>query len=559
MSEAMALFRFAILRQRTLLIVMLAWIATFSVVFLSVSWLSSLSNLLGILFFIGMFLPILISTFLLFEYDFGADLNTSASGISRWLLRQPIPAWKIAVVPIVLRLVWITSLCLLACGLIYVWKADGRSHQGENFAAAILTINASSIWLLGLNWRPFRYSVSRVFSLLLVGCAMIGSFMMIGFDAINNSIVATPLSLLFLGLGIAFSFDAIRLARSNSWGIDSKRLSSRWVPTVYTEPINISGTLSRVLSARGNKFLMLAWHDFFNGLQVLIKSIFWVLPISYVTAALIIGYDPVAITLVLIVTIIMFILGSQGFVPLIKSNSLPSLPIYLAAGPVRSDQIAWTRLFIGIAYGFIVTTIFAIFWAFWNMPIEHRDILLLQFSRIPGSLPTTSTLQLSLLIVTAVFVFGTNAMMTEMWLRLSGRTYLVVGFTLAIGVLCASVVLAICLWFISTSNIATAKSDFARMATFLPTVVICLLAVKLFSAILAAIFLLRQRVSDGKSLLLIAGVWIVAVASFSTILVAVPVFEQQSLLSMIVLTAIAIPLVRVLTSPLMLNWDRHRS
>ena len=56
------------------------------------------------------FLPAAFFALALFDYGGLSALESGQSGCSHWILRMPIHSWKIALVPIVLKTLWIVGL-----------------------------------------------------------------------------------------------------------------------------------------------------------------------------------------------------------------------------------------------------------------------------------------------------------------------------------------------------------------------------------------------------------------------------------------------------------------
>ena len=116
----------------------------------------------------------------MFSMSDRVDMRRSESGCSGWLLRMPVAAWKIAVVPIALKSVWIV---LLWSAWIYTFNGLNAQHRGQvelSYSGPLFALCASSVWLMMLTWRPFRWDYWRlaflIVSLILLYGLVIFSF-----------------------------------------------------------------------------------------------------------------------------------------------------------------------------------------------------------------------------------------------------------------------------------------------------------------------------------------------------------------------------------------------
>src|SRR5690606_27057733 len=89
-------------------------------------------------------LPAAIFSLVMFDYGHSGNMLLAESGCSAWLLRMPIHSWKIAVVPIVLRTLWISILWLTMAISLQLFPPNDSLPR----LAPCLCLSAASIWLL---------------------------------------------------------------------------------------------------------------------------------------------------------------------------------------------------------------------------------------------------------------------------------------------------------------------------------------------------------------------------------------------------------------------------
>lgn len=155
-------------------------------------------------------------------------------------------------------------------------------------------------------------------------------------------------------------------------------------------------------------------------------------------------------------------------------------------------------------------------------------------------------------LAAAVLGLGTwRALVANLWVGLTGRTWLVPAHTFVTSLLA----------FQCFAGWATLSSDRARWAEFLdwlPWAAAAAVAVKLLAAAGLLSVLVRRRELEAGAAAKLAGVWAVAAAALFAVLawLVPPALVPTYALALGVV--LALPLARLAAAPLALAWNRHR-
>jgi hypothetical protein len=349
-SDIIALARLSIARSRVLITIAIAY---FALIHLMVAAYGSSG--LGppdklreaVTVFTGFLsLPLLAVAFTLFDFSDKADVSSNATGYLPWLLRSPLPNWKLVLVPLAMKTIWV----LVVCGSIAL-TSRLFGMPLERWLLPTIGLATLPITACLITWHPFRWTYSRlsICGLLFVpayGWLMTSAFFAFEFrsevpDWKSNVSIAWAIGIASLAGTSLMAFRSVRLARYNVagqiterggwWGDRGTDLSGQVGPVdqvVIKGPRTISpvGALIRydasTLSGVGSKIVACTW---------LAAVLYWSL-LDVVDLA-----SVVFMTLVLIYAAV-FLCG------LTLSNSDGDfLPNLLAMAPIRSTSIVWTR------------------------------------------------------------------------------------------------------------------------------------------------------------------------------------------------------------------------
>jgi hypothetical protein len=559
MSETLALLRIAIASSRLLLSVLLISLCLAEASALLTMMVgpdfgggAALAALYCVL------LPSFVASIVLFDYRDNGDMNLPESGCSHWLLRMPIHAWKIAIVPVILRTLWVFGLWIMVLLVARQFEFTGEIP----LIGPPICLAAVAVWVLVIAWRPFRSGWRRLAAIALaipiLYCCVGATFVAANINQVEWRPIAIPVSIvLAVALYLAGVWVAIRsvaLARTCTMGII---------------PAQGRGAEGDVLSTADesvrfyrNARHALVHHDWIKS-RLMIRRVLvaFVIP-SIIGATLFLPLH--------IVALIMVLVGFAEFAAVAAwsgASTAPGsqgFPPYLAASPLRSSTIAWSRtvamLIIGAAIYCCVLFIFA-GWACWP---ENRQIWSRwaadRLAELDGSsLSATNVgVRWSLVIVFAWATFFLSRLVAYLWIVLSGRTWLSILMTVVSGLVYLTPVGVGLRWFMVQTDWESTRISALSYLPLVPLVVAGLLVLKVVALITSIIAVTKKGLARRSEVGRIVVIWTLITLMVSGSIAMLVPDPRVTFAWCLAVTTLMIPLSRVIALPLALAWDRHR-
>lgn len=556
MSELLALTRLSLVRSRLLLSLMVAAVVIAAATAYLAGPVGRDSVAEKIVFFTFFFtlIPAALSSVLLFDYSGEGNMMLPESGCSHWLLRMPVKSWKIALVPMLLKTLWVTALWVLFVSIV---RSLGAQETIPIIAPSIC-FSAAAIWVLVLAWRPFRSGWHRIVALLItvviLYCCVVAVFVAPSLKSVQWRPAAAQatfavVTLLYVS-GVWLAISAVNIARTSTSGIVpefGKLGEASWLAgggdreRHYKSPIHA-----------------LVYHD-------LTKTHGWI------QKTLIIGVIPSIIIFSLFipvrvptVVLIFWVFAYLAAIAVSRTGHSPDreLPPYLAASPLSNAQIAWTK-FVGPML--LATCIFfSILFAFagWGCWAENRSVWLQWSSLRAQDLGSNDVLMIGVRWSSAVVIASATVALGRLasfhWIAMTGRQWVGILMAVAMGLMILISLGVVIRWFIQQEDWESTKASALFFARYVPGILIALLVVKGLGVILSIAALRSRELATGRSIGWVIAIWTGITLSVATLLAMLIPDPRATYLWCLGPTALAIPLARVLILPLCLAWNRHR-
>jgi hypothetical protein len=498
-------------------------------------------------------LPAIASSLVLFDYSSqGGNMALPESGCSQWLLRMPIQSWKIVLVPIVLKTIWIMALwAVVQTGA----KSLGVKSPPMFFAPGLF-LSACMVWVMGVAWRPFRSGLRR-FLLVMVSLPTFYVSFGLTFSAsyVNESWRSTAIvasvfaSIAFFVVAVWFLYRSVELARTHIGGLipqEGKAISpsgENYVSQTYTNPVGALVAHDRIQNQPWvRKTILVA------GLPAIV-IISLLVPLKMYTAVMtIFGF---------------FYLGAIAVCRSeFTSESSYDLPTYLGASPLKNSEIAWTR-FVGQMWTALRVFLLVVFvfagWSLWETNRSSwMDWAEQQASEVAADNALGIGIRYSLAIFIACGVFGVGRLAGCVWVGMAGRGWLNVAMSIAYALtLMASAGFAI-VWFLQQPDWETAIASAWSFAETIPTIIAFGVMVKWIAVVAAFLALVRSGQATQAAAIRVVAIWLGITFVVAIALALLIPHPRATLLLCLSATAVAIPLARVLVLPISLAWNRHR-
>ena len=571
-NETAALARFCLRKDRRYAMLMLLCMVMGVVsVFVTKAVLGvepdSISFNLIPLFLLLTFGPGLMAGMLLFDYGMTTSVTAGASSCNPWVLRMPILAHKIALVPVVLRTVWVFGLWLVLITTICVSLNLKFDIQVAGYSvAAGIALAASVVWILGLGWRPFSNGWWRLATFGLVGlcayCAV--AVLTSGFDrprvgslhALLKPFLlpsAFVMSISAYLAGVRFSVGAIKLAKLQRHGI------------VAESPSRFARDATSVRREHSSPRRAQTWFLMSRARPWVIRSSIFLVP-GLLFVALFIPLHIVSIIMVVLCTFYAGAIalsqseGNHGFKNRFKTNLTPCL----VHAPLSTPAIAWTRMGTQAALlsAFIGTSLLVyIGWAMWP---GNREVWW-QWATdraIALSVPDQA-FSIGARYTIAILV-GVNTWLVFRWVSLqwvgyTGRESWVVAITVAMGLGVIIVVGILVRWFISH---ATSWENVAASAyywlQFLPHLVSVLLVIKVISGIASVTALIKFDLVAEQTIVRILTLWALVAGGLGIAFWLLIPDPRATILWCLAATILWTPLASIVIAPVTLKINRVR-
>ncbi len=561
MSELLALTRLSLVRSRLLLTLMASAVAMAAATAFFAGPLSpqtaghdSVAQKIVFFSFFFTLIPAAVSSILLFDYSAESNMNLPESGCSHWVLRMPIRSWKIASVPLVLKTLWVTAIWVQ---FVFITRYVGVQETIPVIAPSIC-FSAAAVWVLVLAWHPFRIGWHRIIALLfavvVLYCCVGAVFLSPNLKQVQwrpTATFATHVAVIVLyASGFWLTIRAVTIARTSITGVIPESGEQR-------EASWLAGGGDRERRFRSPIHALVS-HD-------LTKSRAWI------RKTFIIGVIPAILIFTLFipfsvpsVVLVFFVFAYLAGIAISRTGYSPEqgMSPYLATSPLSNSTIAWTTFVAPMLLASGVFFFILFVFAGWGCWAENREVWLQWSSMRASDLGSTDVLMIGLrwssAIVIAVATFALGRLASFHWIGMTGRQW--VGFVMAVAIgLTILVPMGIVVrWFIQQKDWESTRTAALEFAGYLPAIAIGLLVVKgLCVGVSIAALRGRNLVSLNSTLWVIA-IWIGVTLLIATSLAVLIPDPRATYLWCLGLTALAIPLARVLVLPASVAWNRHR-
>lgn len=567
MHELIALTRLSLLQFRWVYFTFIAAIISsplLALVYPTTSSITYFDSLLAI--WISLAVAASFAGVMLFDFTQRGDLVSSQSGCNHWLLRMPVPSWKIALTPVVLKTAWFAAIWSIIATIITINNIESVPIFGPMFC-----LSGGAIGLMATSWMPFRRGWHR---LIVVPIILITAYLLFCLIAVAPhthpqwrtivNISGPILSIVFYASAVRAAFWVTHVARTSTLGLTSQRQwLIRW-PAGWSQNMAVNDVAdSDIVTTYRDPGHALAWHEFYRARNWALRALaIGVLPaILFFGVIFPINVATVFMAFIVFTYIAAFAVSGTGDMPAASTST--GFQAYLLLGPLSTARLAWTRFAvrISIATAFYSTIFVALGCAMlWS---TNRNAWSRWAAEIASRIETDLTpfhvgvrISAAIILIASVFLVGQIA--SHWWFGLSGssRFSLTVIFTeLALVFIPLSIFL---FWFLRQSDWGDVQTAFSSGLMSLPTLAARLLTIKLIAVIGAGIMLLHFQLCNLQAVLKIVAVWASLVMLAGLAVSALLPLPQATFLACLSGIAILTPLARILILPVTLAHGRHR-
>ncbi len=558
MHELQALARLALIRHRWELKILLI-VAGSGLALAALNWLTAADRsdreIAGMMLRL-MLLPVGLAGAILFDYSQGVDLLSPASGCSHWILQQPVKSWKIAVVPVFIKTLWIS-----AC-----WLSFAVSLRVMGVPVPLVTpclfFSGAAIWLMVVAWKPLRRGWHRLVWLAICLITSYGMLWLIMGSAHLEDlrwrtaafIAAQVISATLYVTAVLAALRVVVVARTATMGLVAEHASQPAAvsqdATAYAEHVDASPLQA------------LAWNEFANiKLFALRTLLIGVLP-GILIAGCLLPLNPAMVVLVLLgfgYLAGVSVCGGQDA----RSGTGSTLPSHLLTSPLTSVQLAWTRAAVWLSVVASVFSCVVFVFLLWSLWPNNRETWMQwatdQAVAIGGGMtPGATGLRLSAAIVLAAAVLAIGRLVAYWWVGMSGRKWFILMMTIVSAAMYLIPLALFLRWFMVQTQWSEVQQRLYSLLSWVPQMAAGLLTLKaVATAVVAAIGLQMRIVSSGIVAKLVGG-WMMLVLLLAIVLATLIPYPEASFMACLCGVALALPLARVLVMPLMVDWNRHR-
>lgn len=161
MSEIIALTRLSFAGSRATIVGAIAYFAAIHLVAIAYG-LSGMEDILVMKVTLTpmialLSLPLLGVTFAMFGFSERADVSCAATGYLPWLLRSPLPTWKLVAVPLAMKTIWVM---VVVGGVALTARLVGYPLQ--HWIVPWIGLATLPVLSCLVTWQPFRWTYSRL-------------------------------------------------------------------------------------------------------------------------------------------------------------------------------------------------------------------------------------------------------------------------------------------------------------------------------------------------------------------------------------------------------------
>lgn len=568
MSDTLALTRLCFLRTRKLLLAAIALLVGLHLAVIVGSFGGPGATDILIPCYVIAIIPLCLASIALFDAGIGGDLSGETSGYHAWLIRSPIPAWKLAVIPIAMKAAWVALLWAFVAVTCAVFLNEPDVAIYPIPALALLSI---ATWVCYVSWRPFSGLLPRLLiSIVLMLGGYVGMAFSIGvtigiddFDVSEQRLrTLTGIAVVaILGWGVWSCIRAIKLARINVGGIIAESKSGNlltrlvspdlrrdysltYLPTVTHGPLQAMRSLVKFENARSRIYLYRA-------------VLFGWIPCILLHAFLIPAHFATAFTL-LVAALCIASMSNAKQAYREQKDSRELLPLVVSS-PISTATLAWSRM-IGVfvnwtvLFGGVLITLFC--WSLRPMNQETWNRFAAAMTERYGN--GTAAVQISIALLLVSYLIYLSFPLRSTWVDLLGRGWVTILYAVTVGLIPLVIIGAVSRFMWRQTSWEDAAAEAIGYAEYLPAIGVSLLIAKLVATAVTSIALVRQQLAYISTTIVIFVAWLMLTLLLGVTLAALVPESWASVSRMNLLAALVIPLPTILGAPLALARSRHR-
>ncbi|MEM9644922.1 MAG: hypothetical protein AAF989_08000 [Planctomycetota bacterium] len=499
-----------------------------------------------------------------------------------WLLRTPIASWKLAIVPILAKGLWLAMLVAAVKLLSLTWAAG--SVPWNTCFSIVLAGSAVGAGISATLWRPFRHDITR--AILVIVVFFFGYIMtMIFLNAIVRVEYQSYQTIAHFFVGVVFlsatmlGVRGIELSRVNGAGLlpghqlfgrpgkrEEKSASGAERSAIHEDRDFEVGSDSRCFASAA---AAMAYHDSTRAWRRIGRSgtlVFFAVVVAM--AALPIPNTGVAFFLMPVLVWVFGNVASSVFTEGTSWKQQSSLPEYLIAAPVSVRKITFTRMSMAALACFVTSlavlclsmiTMVTRQWIMsrWSESSEFDPWQAIGMGPENWHPLGATAFALAWLVVTLISAIG------MLWIQFSGSNRLgtLVAFVWVGGVFL--VLTSALIWFAQQSDWNSALSVWNACQRWLPIGMAVLLALKIFGMARAAMSVIgsddvtKGEFAGGLILWAVACLLVSALVVFALFDRGIELDTVQRIQAMVG-TFILMPGIGILLAPLMVRRNLHR-
>ncbi len=501
-------------------------------------------------------LPSILCAVAMFDYGHLSDLSESESGCSSWVLRMPIDGWKIGLVPIGLKTTWTCGIWLL---FIATASTLGYEPGTVPIVGPMVCASAGLLWVLWIAWQPVRTGWLRIL-MVVIALPTIYFLLLVSFGVVEPRNEhwqpwSTAASIVAYVKAVVATLRAATVAKYTVGGS---------VPEKGPNAIDVEGETRRDrkrFHTTATKALI--WHDLTKtSLYLRYVFLLGIVPTTLL-ATLFIPLHPGSLIVLVYLFAVWGTIATAGIGMPSHHEIRPTLPPYLAASPITSANIAWTRFCTTAALTFAISCLVVFVFAGWAMWPANRQVWWTwateQAVAIGAEQQIAQTgLRLSTAIVFSGLIGLTSVLVSGNWITMMGRTKInSLAGSILIGFLV--VILGFTIrWFLRQTDWESTMASIQIGLTYVPGIAATLLTAKVVATAAAAFIVRRKKLATTGSLATVFVAWGFCVCVIAIALYALIPDPRFTLWISLGATALVMPLAGVTFLPASVSFNRHR-
>jgi hypothetical protein len=552
MNETLALTKYAWTRYRLYFTILLATIVgTFLVGFVlhylaAPPW--SVRAVAGIGYIA--ILASLLGSVCWFSFSRTSAMFDTTGGYDSWLIRMPIPSWKLAMIPVGMITLWNSTIWITIALIVRLFGGPSLPTVSQ-----ALGISTSAIIACSLIWKPQR-AVWNGVGLLIVALPLL---YIVGIGAVAVSFECPEwLPLTFVGIIVSYVAAVCLALHSVRQARISKFQQSRQPITLLTHQQSESvAEVSIVRRSFSHWPQALNWHDRQRALQ---SGIATIIVLSLVLLFAITALPTTVGTAVFTLVFLSFFSSAVLFARIEPTvwGVQSSLPSYLATSPIPSKQMAFVRL-RGFATNFTVLVfLLSLLWLANFAWAENRQAFSRWWVNVTDASGTTATpLRIIVAVYLGIISTALGLSLRCICVQLAGRHRLVVVLvTLSLIVICTPLFVFLG-WFLKQREWEHVIATMQTLKTWSHYLLYSGIAIKLAVNVLLTRTATRQLFSWPEIASAIIR-WSVMVFAGAVLWYAIWPLSNVDLMTVLMTTILAIPLSPYFAGPLAMQTNRHR-